>query len=143
MSTSKPLIYLASPHTHADPARVNIRFDQAQIATILLMQQGFIVYSPIVYTHPLWRLSQSTKPGCTLHGLGEWKHEDWLEFDRHMMERCDKCLVLAIDGWDTSKGVALEMDYFTKAGKPVYFASLFEIIQGRRFGELNSGNQRS
>lgn len=56
-----------------------------------------------------------------------------------MMERCDKCLVLTIDGWQDSKGVRQEMDYFTRVGKPVYFVRLSDIYS-RKLGGLNSGN---
>lgn len=126
----KHLIYLASPHTHADPAVVDLRFKQARVATVNLMRKGFIVYSPIVYTHPLWRLSQEEMPGSILKGLDEWKHEDWIAFDKHMMDRCDECLVLQIEGWETSVGVKMEMEYFISAGKPISYVTLWETIRG-------------
>lgn len=127
MRTEKPLIYLASPHTHPHRSVVDMRFRQARSATINLMCKGYIVYSPIVYTHPLWRLSQAIQTG--LEGLDKWKHGDWLAFDRHMMARCDECIVLQLTGWDASVGVRMEINYFTSMGKPVSYFTLDEVIK--------------
>ena len=51
-------------------------------------------------------------------------HEQWIEFDRPFMELCTRCVVLKLPGYDQSKGVQAEVDYFNEAHKPVFFIPL-------------------
>lgn len=129
---TRPIIYLSSPHTHPDQRVVDTRFEQARSATIAMMERGLVVYSPIVYTHPLWRASQASsiaESSGTL-ALRNWKHSDWLAFDMLMMERCDMCHVLMLEGWEKSKGIEIETNYFITANKPVIYLTLEEALYG-------------
>jgi hypothetical protein len=47
------MIYLSSPYSAPDPAVREARFQAACRATAELMRAGRIVYSPIVFSHPL------------------------------------------------------------------------------------------
>lgn len=48
-------------------------------------------------------------------------YQFWETFCQGFIQRCDKVVVLKIDGWETSKGVAAEIDYATHLGRPVEF----------------------
>jgi len=37
-----------------------------------------------------------------------------------MMARCDSLIVAHMDGWAESKGIAHEVEFFAKAGKPIF-----------------------
>jgi nucleoside 2-deoxyribosyltransferase len=112
MTQNQNLIYLASPYSHPDPAVREERFRQACIATVKLMQLGLAVFSPISHSHPL-----------TEHGLpGDWSF--WQRCDRAFLERCDEVVVLMLDGWEASLGVAEEIRLAEEWGKPVRFVSL-------------------
>ena len=91
------MIYLASPYTHVDAAVRESRFDAACLATSALMRAGLSVYSPIVHSHPLVR-----------YGLPiEW--EFWQAHDCEHLRRCNKVMVLTLDGWKASRGVRAEI----------------------------------
>ena len=102
------MIYLASPYTHEDPSVMEQRFDAACRAAGKLMAQGYVVFSPIAHTHPI-------AVRCELPR--GWDY--WERFDRQFIEACQKVLVLRIDGWHTSKGVAAEVKLAESRGIPV------------------------
>lgn len=91
------MIYLACPYSHPDAAVRLSRFQAANIAAARLMRAGEIVFSPISHSHPMVE-----------HGLpGDW--EFWERFDRIMLRACCEMVVLAVDGWEESRGVAAEI----------------------------------
>lgn len=104
------LWYLATPYTKY-PAGIEQAFQDAAEAVAVLLRRGVAVFSPIAHTHPV-----------AIHGrIDPLDHSIWLPFDQHMMERCDGCAVLKMPTWDDSRGVAHEIDFFKRAGKPVVF----------------------
>ncbi|MCC7424464.1 MAG: DUF1937 family protein [Planctomycetaceae bacterium] len=106
------MIYLASPYTHPDTQVREQRFREACRATAGLMLAGHAVFSPILHSHPL-----------VGHGLpAAW--DFWERIDREHLQRCDEVLVLMLDGWEESVGVAAEIRIAGELGKPVgYLAS--------------------
>ncbi len=92
------LIYLACPYSHENPAVRHDRFRKANLAAGALMRQGLYVFSPISQTHPI-------AEACSLP-LG---FDYWHEYDRAILSVCSALYILAIDGWDTSKGVLAEI----------------------------------
>jgi nucleoside 2-deoxyribosyltransferase len=103
------MIYLASPYSHPDRDERERRFTAACYATVLLIQAGHVVFSPIVHGHPLVR-----------HGLPtDWPF--WERIDRDHLERCDEVVVLMLDGWKESIGVAAEIRIAEELGKPVRY----------------------
>ena len=70
---------------------------------------GQVVFAPIVHGHPL-----------VGHGLPtEWPF--WERFDREHLRRCDELVVLTLDGWRDSVGVAAEIRIAGELGKPVRY----------------------
>jgi hypothetical protein len=103
------MIYLASPYSHDDPGIRAERFRLACIAAGNLMRDGQHVFSPIAHTHPIART-----------GLpGGW--DFWAEFDKWFISRCDKVMVLKLEGWRESDGVRAEVALARRFGKPVEY----------------------
>ena len=93
------VIYLASPYSHPDADVRKYRYEQARDATIWLINKGYRVFSPIVYSHQL-----------ALAGLAsDWQF--WSAFDLAMIDRCDVLWILDIDGRQQSIGVEKEREY--------------------------------
>jgi nucleoside 2-deoxyribosyltransferase len=103
------MIYLASPYSHPDPTVRERRFQEACRATAALLRAGHIVFSPVVHSHPL-----------VPHGLPtDWAW--WEEVDREHLIRCDEVVVLQLDGWRESVGLAAEVRIAQDLGKPVRY----------------------
>lgn len=104
--------YLASPYSHPSFAVREQRFRDACRATARLLASGITVFSPIVHGHPL-----------VDHGLPtDWPF--WEPYDREHLVRCDGVLVLMLDGWRDSVGVAAEIRIAGELGKPVRYLTL-------------------
>lgn len=102
------MIYLASPYSHPDKAVELRRYDETVRALAHLCLLGLPVFSPIAMCHE----------AATRHGLptdAKW----WEDFNAHFMARSDACVVLMIDGWRESKGVAHEIKWFRDRCFPV------------------------
>ena len=101
------MIYLASPYSHPEVSVREQRFHAVCRMAATLMQQGHVVFAPIVHGHPL-----------VGHGLPtDWPF--WERFDREHLRRCDELVVLMLDGWRESVGVAAEIRIAAELGKPV------------------------
>ena len=101
------MIYFASPYSHPDPTVREQRFRAACRATSVLLRMGKTVYSPIVHGHPLVE-----------HGVPtEWPF--WEHNDRELLQRCKEVVVLMLDGWQESNGVAAEIRIALELGKPI------------------------
>lgn len=106
------MIYLASPYTHPDAAVREQRFREACHTAAALMRVGHVVYAPVVHGHPLAE-----------HGVpGDWR--TWEQSGREHLARCDEVVVLVLDGWLESAGVAAEVQIAGELGKPVRYLAL-------------------
>ena len=74
------------------------------------MAAGVYVFSPISHTHPI------AEAGSLPTG---W--EFWEAYDNIMLSRCTKLIVLMLDGWKESKGVAAEIKIAEKLGIPIVY----------------------
>lgn len=121
------MIYLASPYHHADPLEMEYRFHSVCAATVHLMNQGRIVYSPIAHNHYLAQNFSLPR---------DWSF--WQTYDLAMIDRADEVWVLQLDGWHVSVGVNAEITYAIKCDKPVIYLE----FEGLGSGENNqySGN---
>jgi nucleoside 2-deoxyribosyltransferase len=111
------MIYLASPYTHLDSAVRQNRFEAVCHATAALIRQGEVVYSPIVHGHPLCQ-----------YGLPiDWAF--WEEYDLAFLEKCDRIVVLKLDGWQESVGVQAEIEAARQLGKPIAFFNARDVTE--------------
>jgi hypothetical protein len=109
MIDKKQLIYLSCPYTHEDRMVQIRRANLATVCTNALMKQSYHVFSPLTY---------STAPG-----IAALTYQQWIAFDLKMLQVFDAVLVLDIDGWHISGGVALEVQYARAWQKPIAFVS--------------------
>lgn len=102
--------YLATPYSkYADG--IEAAAIEARRAMMWLRRQGVKVYSPIVWTHEIaWET-----------GIDPVDCDFWLQVDRPLMERASCLIVVKMPGWQESRGVAVEIEYFKSAGKPVFY----------------------
>ena len=109
------LVYLASPYSHPDPIVRDERYRAVCQAVAAMLFAGQSVFSPIVYSHSLVAYGAPT----------DWLF--WERYDREMLSRCDRLVVLMLPGWRESVGVQAEIQIAQKMGKPVMFLSPEEI----------------
>jgi hypothetical protein len=93
-----PLIYLASPYTHPDPAVQQLRFEHVCQIAGALMRKGHLIFSPIAHTHPIAMRSDLPKG---------W--DFWQRYDQKLLDCCDEVWVLCVEGWKESVGVQAEI----------------------------------
>lgn len=112
-SVKRDVVYLACPYTDIKPSVREMRFKAATNAAASLIQAGRVVYSPITMTHPI---------DIVLAGAANTLGSDyWVAFDEAFMEMCSEIVVLLLEGWDRSAGVAREIEYFLSRGRPVSY----------------------
>jgi hypothetical protein len=94
--------YLATPYSKW-PAGPDDAAHQAALLAIRLQAAGLVVYSPIVHSHALCVADKS---------LDHLNHDFWLRIDRtHIAGSCG-LIVAQMPGWEASKGVEQEIDWF-------------------------------
>lgn len=100
--------YLATPYSKY-PAGLEFAFSHACNVAGRLLAEGVHVYSPIAHTHPVAQYG----------GLDPFCHDTFLPLDKKIMEHAHGCLVIKMPGWESSKGILWEVEYFEKAGRPI------------------------
>lgn len=104
------LIYLATPYSKYRYGLAGA-FEEACKIVGKLIKEKVHVYSPIAHTHPV-----------ALHAnLDPLDHNIWLPFDKVMMDAADLLLIATMEGWDNSKGILHEVDYFFNHKKDIKF----------------------
>lgn len=107
-------IYLATPYTDPDPAVRRARFEAVTLAAGELMKRRHIVFSPITMGHPICEACADI-PGDFVY----WETvclsylSDW----------ATALVVLTLDGWQASRGVAAEIAAARERGLPVEYLS--------------------
>lgn len=103
------MTYLMSPYSHADSSVREWRYQEACRAAAEMMREGVLVFSPIAHSH-----------GIAAYGLpGSW--EFWREFDLAFLRACDAVVVMTLDGWQESKGIAAELAEAVAMGLPISY----------------------
>lgn len=102
--------YLATTYS-VHPEGIEKAFEMAARVAAALVRQGVRVFSPIIHTHPV----------AVYGGLNPYDHSIWLPADKPLMDAAKGLIVWKSEGWKHSKGIAYEIEEFTKAGKPVVF----------------------
>lgn len=92
------MIYLASPYTHKDPFVREDRYLRAMQALKHLLLSGTWAYSPIVHCHELAKIADLPREA------GFWRR-----YNFGMLACCKGIIILRIDGWQESVGVAEEL----------------------------------
>lgn len=104
------IAYIASPYSHWDAGvRVN-RFHGAIKFTAWWLKQGRFGYSPIVHGHEL-----------VLYTDWPYEFEWWNSYNEAMIRALKYVVVLCIDGWKGSRGIASELALAEREGFPVEY----------------------
>jgi len=103
-------IYLATPYSHRDEKVRTQRFMAVSERANSLMQLGHLVYSPITHGHILGAFGN-------LPGDFDFWEAHCLSFLRHWAQELH---VLALPGWQQSRGVLAEMAEAGRLGLPVW-----------------------
>lgn len=106
------LRYLATPYTKY-PGGVEAAFAEAVCIAARLLAIDKPVFSPIVHWHPIARAGN----------FDLLDQSFWLEADKALMHASSTLFVATMPGWDTSHGVAVEIEYFRAARKPIYYVN--------------------
>ena len=103
------MIYLASPYTSPSDAVQDCRFASACAAAARLMQEGHIIFSPIVHGHSVAQ-----------HGdlPAEWAF--WRPWCIAMLDKADELWVLLLEGWRESVGILAEVEHAYAHGMAVW-----------------------
>lgn len=103
-------IYLASPYSDPDEKVRLQRFHNANRQAGRLMLHGHIVFSPISHSHPI-ALTMDPERVCD--------HDLWMKQDIPFLEWADQLWIMAVDGWNTSRGVRREIDKAEELSMPI------------------------
>lgn len=114
------VVYLAAPYSHEDNKVREERYKTVTSVAADLVSKGKTVFSPLTMTHAIDVVLQSR--GMLLDS------EFWVDFDRPFMEMCSEIVVLKLDGWESSRGIANEIEFFKSKNRPVHF--LNPIVEG-------------
>ncbi len=99
------MIYLATPYSHADPAIREERFLAVNKVAARLMQAGHLVFSPISHGHPIQAAGDLPT---------DWGY--WQRYCEKMLSVCTSLVIVKLDGWKESVGVAAEFELAKKFG---------------------------
>lgn len=108
---TETLIYLAGPYSAAPEEfyRLHMKY------TAALINDGFLVFSPILHCHALAK--HHDLPG---------DYEFWKRYNHHMMGLCSALLVMRVQGWEDSEGVKGEIAYAVENLIPINLVKLNE-----------------
>ena len=108
--------YLASPYSKY-PYGLSSAHLHACRACVLLITAGIPVFSPIAHSHPI----------AMTGGLDPLDHDIWLPADKPMVEAAGGLIVLKLEGWSRSIGVAEEIEGFAEMNKPIVYMEPGEV----------------
>lgn len=120
-----PVVYIASPYSHPDPAVRAARHQAAVEALLTAVRIGVSAYVPIAAT------GNTTADDIT--------HEQWMRFDLPLLARCDALIVLLLDGWQESAGVQMELRAAERVGIPIYYAKPHRLASVLRAASAAAG----
>jgi hypothetical protein len=101
--------YLACPYAHNDTNVKQFRHRLVNYYTQQYLLDGKLIYSPLTHNVPLH--PPETKQS--------W--QQWAQFDKAMLARCNELIVLQADGWQQSVGVTAEIDFAASLNFPVIY----------------------
>lgn len=104
-------VYLASPYSSPDPAIRHQRFIAACEAGIRLFDMGISAFIPVVQSHPI----------AERMGDRHADHAYWMAVDLPLLAKAAKLIVLTLDGWRESRGVADKIEFAKDRGIPVEY----------------------
>lgn len=109
----KNLVYLAAPYSNPDPKVRKWRWHAANLAaSILMTQRRLNVFSPISTAHISEAYRLPTDAAF------------WYDYNRAFIEHSHLMVVLRVEGWQQSKGVAGEIKLAGELGISLEYMDL-------------------
>lgn len=102
-------VYLATPYTRYIHGLNCAAYDACRHAEYLVRVYDLRVYSPIVHGHEL----------CKWGKLNALDHHLWMRQNAPFMHAASAMVAVKMLGWQESRGMAEEAEYFQAAGKPI------------------------
>lgn len=102
--------YLATPYSHYRRG-IDAAFTEACRIAGKFVIAGIPAFSPIAHSHSVARASD----------IDPLDHTLWLDADEPMMAAAHGLIVVCMDGWDDSMGIAIEINAFREMEKPIWF----------------------
>jgi len=109
------MIYVASPYNGDSKELTFINYHNVATFCAELIATGEVAISPVAYGHNLLTLAEIPS---------DW--EFWKKFCTDILSRCEKMIVLTLDGWEKSSGVTAEIQIAKKLGIPIIYARNFQ-----------------
>jgi hypothetical protein len=106
----RPLVYLACPYGHHSAIIREQRFRIVSVVAARMTLLGYNVFSPISHSHPLFTVENMP---------ADWSF--WEKVDMVYLELSRKLVVLQLDGWAESIGVAAEMKRAHELDIPIIY----------------------
>lgn len=103
-------VYLAAPCT-PNKERAAAAQESARVAGELLLEE--------IYTYPAAVLGHAIYEACD--ALDPNDPEMWERMNSRQMDNSDAMVIVEMPGWELAPGLAQEIDYCRKAGKPVHW----------------------
>lgn len=110
--------YLASPYMKY-PYGLDQAAEDAAKMSALCFNNGIMVFCPIVHHHPLNKY--------LVDEIGSANYDFWMKVDYMFLDNAIGLIVTKMTNWENSKGIALEIEYTKKLGKPIYYTEFMEI----------------
>lgn len=104
--------YMASPFSHPDESVRHARYLAACKAAAAMMLRGEVIFAPIPHSYAVEQHFDEIKDG-------EW----WMAQDLPILKCASKLIVLTLDGWKESYGVAREIEFARDIGIPIEYVS--------------------
>lgn len=113
MHNPNELIYLAIPYSHPSKDVREYRVHLVSDIAGRLMNMGMVVFSPISHGHVI----------AEVHNLPtNWEY--WEKSCRTFVSKCDRLVVVMVDGWLESRGVRAEIEIAKELGIPIQYYSV-------------------
>lgn len=110
MNKRNTLVYLAGPYSKAEDKNKLMEQVMTVAGKYMIANPGSHVVSPL-YMH--YALPFTPEMGSDYNFFGD--------YSRNLLRRCDLLLVVMLDGWDESTGVADEIATAEKLGIPIEY----------------------
>lgn len=105
--------YLAAPYSSTQIHIRDRRYNQISFVAAQLMKRGELIFSPITSCHHL-----------AIDYELPYDADYWLRYNLTFLKRCDRLLVLQLEGWEDSVGLRNEIAFATEYNIPIEYVTL-------------------
>jgi hypothetical protein len=102
--------YIATPYS-GYPEGIDAAYEEACKAGAYLIRHGVKVFVPIAHTHPL----------AVIGSLDPFDHSLWMAQDEPFVDEAKGLIVVMMESWEQSRGIAEEIRKFREQGKPIIY----------------------